>query len=80
MERLLLGRAHLAPVRLGRLLLRLPAPVGAKVVDGEVVRDAEEPGGERHLAPFEALDRLDHLHEGLVGEVLGVVLVADPHL
>jgi hypothetical protein len=50
------------------------------VIHREVVRDSEEPGRDRHLAPFEAIDRLDHLHEGLVGEVLGVVLVADAHL
>jgi hypothetical protein len=54
--------------------------VRAKVVHGEVVRDPKEPRRDGHLAPLEALDRLEHLHEGLVRQVFRIVAVADTHL
>ena len=66
--------------RLGHLLLGLPAAGGAEVVHREVVRDPEEPGGERRRAPAELADRLEHLQERLRRQVLGVVPVADAHV
>jgi hypothetical protein len=50
------------------------------VIHREVVRDAEEPGGERRRAEAELADRLEHLEERLRREVLGVVPVADAHV
>ena len=63
--------------RLRHLLLRLPAAPRAEVVHREVVRDAEEPRGERRRLPAEAPDLLEHLQERLRREVLRVVPVAD---
>src|SRR5581483_11785680 len=62
------------------LLGRLPALRRAEVVHREVVRDAEQPRGERRRAPAELPDRLEHLQEGLRRQVLGVVAVADAHV
>ena len=77
-HRLELGRRlRLVRRRLRHLLLRLPAAARAKVIHREVVRDAEEPGGERRRLPAEAPDLLEHLQERLRREVLGVVAVAD---
>ena len=47
------------------------------MIHGEVVSDPEQPGGERNRLPPEAADRLQHPHEGLRRQVLGVVPVAD---
>jgi len=46
------------------------------VVDGGVVRDAQYPGGERHAARLVARQRAEQLGEHLLGDVLGLVLVA----
>src|SRR5919201_2307870 len=75
-----LGGRLLGAVRLGHLLLGLPPPARAEVVHGEVVRDPEEPGGERRRLPAEPPDRLEHLQERLRRQVLGVVPVADGHV
>src|SRR6059058_3421056 len=80
LERLLLGRTAVAGIRLGDLLFGLPALVGAEVVHREVVRDPEQPGRERRRTPAELADRLEHLHEHLRRQVLGVVAVADAHV
>ena len=58
----------------------LPAAVGSKMIHRQVVRDAEEPGGDRYLAPLEGPDSLEHLHERLVREIFGVVAVPHRHL
>ena len=79
-HRLVLGGRLRGARRLGHLLLGLPAPVRAEVVHREVVRDPEEPRRERRRLPAEAADRLEHLHERLRGQVLGVVPVADAHV
>ena len=50
------------------------------MIHGEVVRDPEEPCGERGGAPPELADRLEHLQERLGRQVLGVVAVADAEM
>ena len=80
LERLVLGGALLGAERLRHLLLRLPALVRAEVVHREVVGDPEEPGRERGRLEAELADRLEHAHEGLRRQVLGVVPVADGHV
>ena len=77
---LLLGRGLELVDELLRILLELPAPAAAEVIHRQVVRDAEEPGRKRSAPPDEAVDRLEHLHEGLLGQILGVVPVADRRL
>ena len=47
------------------------------MVDREVVRDPQEPRGERRGLPAEASYRLEHPQECLRREVLRVVAVAD---
>src|ERR687883_199473 len=64
----LVARAHL---REGDL-----APA-AQVVERGVAGDAQDPGGERALAPLVAGDRGDQLGEHVLGDVLGLVAVAD---
>ena len=59
---------------------RLAATAEPEMIDGEVVRDPEQPGGERSRLPAEPADRLEHPHEGLRRQVLGVVPVADAHV
>jgi hypothetical protein len=44
------------------------------------VRDPEEPGRERRRLEPELADRLEHAHERLRRQVLGVVPVADGHV
>src|SRR5436309_7807475 len=61
LERFLLGRAPLAGMGLGHLLLRLPAFAGAEMIHREVVRDPKQPGRERRRTPAERADRLEHL-------------------
>lgn len=49
----------------------------AQVVDGDVVGDAQDPAREGQRALLVARDRGDQLGEQMLGEVLGLVLVAD---
>ena len=80
LHRLQLGRGRFRSDRLRHFLLGLPAPVRAEVVHREVVRDPEEPRGERRRLPAEAADRLEHPQERLRRQILGVVPVSDRHV
>src|SRR6476620_7840151 len=75
-----LGGGLALALGLGHLFLRLPAAVRAEVIHRKVVRDAEEPGGQRRGLPLEALDRLEHLHERLRRQILRVVPIPDAHV
>ena len=57
-----------------------PPRAVAVVVGGEVVRDPDQPGAQRPAVRFppRPLEVAVGLEEGLLGEVLGVVVVADP--
>ena len=57
-------------------LLARHRPARAHVVDRRVVRDAQDPGGERHDARLVAAERGHQLGEDVLRDVLGLVLVA----
>ena len=49
--------------------------MAADVVDGDVARDAQDPGEEGHVAFLVLADHVDQLGEHLLGDVFGLVLV-----
>jgi hypothetical protein len=50
--------------------------VAAHIVDGRIAGHSQDPGREGHLSFLVAIDRLEKLGEHLLGDVLGVVIVA----
>jgi hypothetical protein len=65
------------PLVRGADLLERDLAAGAQVVERSVPRHAQDPGGERHLARLIPVDRGDQLREDVLGDVLGLVVVAD---
>jgi hypothetical protein len=53
-----------------------PFAVAPVEVDHLIARDPHQPGRERHLAPLVAWQAVEHLEEDLLGDVFGVVDVA----